>query len=102
MVSPEAVASVWDIVAGAGTVVTSVFGAYMAIVNRLTKLEGKVDRAEDDLSRHGEGLSRVAETVDKLVRREYRREGAERARSEPSGVQDIPTARLHVGTDTTL
>lgn len=98
----EAVATIWDMVLGAAGVLSGVFGAYMALVNRLTRLEGVAEGTKEDLSRHGEGLAKVAETVDKLVRREYRREGAERARSEPSGVQDIPTARLHVGTDTTL
>lgn len=98
----EAAATIWDMVMGAGGVLASVVGAYMAIQNRLTALEGSQEILKGDLGHVAADVAKLSERQEKLVRREYRREGAAMARTEPSGVQDIPTARLHVGTDTTI
>jgi len=106
METVEAVATVWDMAAGAAVVLSGVVGSYWQLKGRADKeaLERKSDvkALGKDVAANAKDIDALRKTQEKLVRREYRREGAAMARSEDSDVSDMPRRRVHVGTDTTL
>ena len=105
----DAAMSVLDAILAAGGVLVAVVGAYWALVVRLVRTDGAIDKETSErqselkaigsrVDRVEEDLSKVSETTDKLRRREDFRRGKEAA--EKSGVEDMPRKRVHPATDT--
>lgn len=94
--------TLFDGVAGIAVLFAGIVGVYWQLVRRVDAEKAARESLGKDLIHVAEDVAKLSITQEKLVRREHRREGAAMARSEPSGVQDVPTTRMHVGTDTTL
>ena len=90
--------SVFDALMTASVLLAGVVGAYWSIRSAVNSLGVRIDAEAKTIVRIETTLTKHADELEKLRRRDDFRRGRESA--EKSGVEDIPRRRAHDATDT--